>query len=594
MTDPNLLSTIIDKARLWLDDGFDEQTRAEVRRMLDEDQEGLTEAFYTDLEFGTGGLRGIMGVGTNRVNIYTIGMATQGLANYLKKSYPAGTRLKAAVTYDSRNQSRLFAETTADVFSANGIEVYLTRELRPTPELSFAIRHFGCHSGVVVTASHNPKEYNGYKVYWSDGGQVVPPHDKGIIAEVKSIRSIREVKFGAVREKIHLVGDELDEAYLEKVCSLSLNPEIIRQQSDFPMVFTPIHGSSVKLVPMALQRMGFKNIIHVPEQDVPDGNFPTVHSPNPEEKAALNMAIEKARVSGAALVMASDPDGDRVGIAVRRKDGDYQLLNGNQTGALMVYYLLSQLHRQGKLKGNEYIARTIVTTALFDEIASKFGVKTYHVLTGFKYIAELIRNKEGQELFIGGGEESYGFMVGDFVRDKDAVASCLLIAETAAWAKSNGWSLLDLLDNIYKEFALYHEHLISIVRKGKSGQEEIAAMMERLRSSPPQSLGGSNVMMVHDFQAGKSYDQISHLRYDLLLPKSNVLQFVTQDGSVVSARPSGTEPKIKFYFSVRQPVPSGITPAEVKKELEGKVEKMIRELGVENWQAKSPGYENLS
>jgi len=580
MTDPELLKKVKEKAGQWLDKGYDEETRKEVQRMLDDDEEALVEAFYSDLEFGTGGLRGIMGPGTNRVNRYTIGMATQGLANYLKKNYPAGTRLKAAVTHDSRNNSRLFAETTAAVLSANDIEVYLTTALRPTPELSFAIRHLGCHSGVVVTASHNPKEYNGYKVYWSDGGQVVPPHDKGIIAEVQAIRSIQEVKFEAIPSLIHLLGDELDIAYTDRILKLSQNPEVIKDHGDIKIVYTPIHGTGVRLVPMALERMGFTSIIHVDEQDISDGNFPTVYSPNPEEKAALDMALMKARETGADLVMATDPDADRVGIAVKGHDGEFILLNGNQTGALLTWYLLKEWKRKGKITGVEYIARTIVTTSLLDEIATSFGVKTYHVLTGFKYIAELIREKESKEVFICGGEESYGFMLGDFVRDKDAVSCCALIAETAAWAKSEGMSLLDLLEKIYHDYALYHEHLISIVRKGKSGQEEIAAMMERFRSNPPESLAGCDVVMIHDFLIQKSYDQISHLRYDITLPKSNVLQFVTADGTVVSARPSGTEPKIKFYFSVRQKIGVEGDLESTRNILKEKVNTMIRELGL--------------
>jgi phosphoglucomutase len=542
---------ILEKARQWLAPEFDEATRSQVQQMLDHDPEMLTESFYRSLEFGTGGMRGIMGAGTNRMNIYVIGMATQGLCNYVKMNFPGRNDLKIAIAYDSRNNSRLYAETTAKVVSANGIHAYLFDSLRPTPELSFSIRHLGCQSGVVVTASHNPKEYNGYKVYWDDGGQVIAPHDEDIVKEVEKISSLRDVHFEGNPGLIHSIGAEIDEAYLDCLAGLSLNPELNRKHGDIKIVYTPIHGSGVTLVPAILKRFGFRNIINVPEQDIPDGNFPTVASPNPEEKAALNLAIEKAMETGAELVMASDPDADRVGIAVRKPDGSFKLLNGNQTGSILIYYLLSNHASKGMLKGNEFIARTVVTTPLFADIAREFGVKTYEVLTGFKFIADIIRRKEVSEVFIGGGEESYGFMTGSFVRDKDAVSSCAMIAETAAWAKEQGLTLLDLLESIYVRYGLYKEHLVSIVRKGKSGVELINAMMERLRSEPPESLGGSDVVTVNDFLKGQSFDMISHLQFDINLPKSNVLQYVTADGSIISARPSGTEPKIKFYFSVR-------------------------------------------
>jgi phosphoglucomutase len=569
---------ILEKARQWLGNGFDEETRKQVSEMIDHDPEGLTEAFYRDLEFGTGGMRGIMGPGTNRMNLYVIGMATQGLCNYLKKSFPNREKLSIAIAHDNRNNSRLFAETTAKVASANGIHAYLFEDLRPTPELSFAIRHLGCQSGVVVTASHNPKEYNGYKVYWEDGGQVVPPHDINIISEVRDITRIESVRFDGDQSLIHPIGQKVDEAYLDKLMTLSLNPDLNRKHGNIKIVYTPIHGTGVHMVPALMKRFGFREIISVPEQNNPDGNFPTVVSPNPEERAALTLAIEKATETEADLVMATDPDGDRVGIAVRDRDGGYQLLNGNQTGSLLVYYLLKNLKEQGKLKGNEFIARTIVTTPLFSEIAEAFGVKTYEVLTGFKWIAELIHKKEQQEHFVGGGEESYGFMTGSFVRDKDAVSTCALIAETAAWAKERGLSLLDLLEEIYVEFSLYQEHLINIVRKGKSGQEEIEAMMERFRHQPPESLGGSEVVMLLDFKTGISYDLISHMRYDITLPKSNVLQFVTADGSIVSMRPSGTEPKIKFYFSVRRKVASREEIKSATEVLSARIATMINDL----------------
>jgi phosphoglucomutase len=573
---------VMEKAKQWLEPEFDEGTRILVQHMIDQDPELLVESFYRNLEFGTGGMRGIMGPGTNRMNIYVIGMATQGLCNYVKKNFPGRTDLKIAIAHDSRNNSRLFAETTAKVISANGIHAYLFEDLRPTPELSFSIRHLGCQSGVVVTASHNPKEYNGYKVYWEDGGQVIAPHDEDIIKEVECIQSIKEVQFEGNPSLIHSIGADVDEAYLSCISSLSLNPEINRKHHDLKIVYTPIHGSGVVMVPAILKRYGFTDVIHVPEQDISDGNFPTVVSPNPEEKAALNLAIEKALATGSELVMASDPDADRVGIAVRKPDGSFKLLNGNQTGSLLIYYLLRNWFDQGKLKGNEFIARTVVTTPLFSDIANDFGVKTYEVLTGFKYIADIIRQKEKAEVFIGGGEESYGFMTGSFVRDKDAISSCALVAEVAAWAKDQGLTLLDLLESIYVKYGLYKEHLISIVRKGKSGIEQIEAMMERFRSQPPESLGGSDVVMMHDFLKGQSYDLISQLRYDINLPKSNVLQFVTANGSIISARPSGTEPKIKFYFSVRTRVESKSQLEQAEMELDERIKQLVSGMKLEN------------
>ncbi len=573
---------VMAKATQWLAPEFDEETRQQVQRMIDEDPESLVESFYRSLEFGTGGMRGIMGPGTNRMNIYVIGMATQGLCNYVKMNFPGRTDLKIAIAHDSRNNSRLFAETTAKVVSANGIHAYLFDSLRPTPELSFSIRHLGCQSGVVVTASHNPKEYNGYKVYWGDGGQVIAPHDVDIVKEVEKIKNITEVRFDGNPDLIHTIGAEIDEAYLNCLTTLSLNPEINRKQHDLKIVYTPIHGSGVTMVPEILRRYGFTNIIHVPEQDIPDGNFPTVVSPNPEEKAALNLAIEKAMETGAELVMASDPDADRVGIAVRNHDGSFKLLNGNQTGSLLVYYLLKNWSDQGKLQGNEFIASTVVTTPLFAGIATYFGVKTYEVLTGFKYIADIIREKEGTEVFIGGGEESYGFMTGSFVRDKDAISSCAMIAETAAWAKEQGMTLLDLLESIYVKFGFYKEHLISIVRKGKSGVEQIEAMMEKFRSQPPESLGGSDVLTINDFLKGVSFDLISHLRHDINLPQSNVLQFITADGSIISARPSGTEPKIKFYFSVRTNLESISHLKEAESLLDAKIQLLISGMKLDN------------
>jgi phosphoglucomutase len=569
---------VMDKAIQWLAPEFDQETRQQVQWMIDHDPESLSESFYRSLEFGTGGMRGIMGPGTNRMNIYVIGMATQGLCNYIKKNFPGRDDLKVAIAHDSRNNSRLFAETTAKVISANGIHAYLFESLRPTPELSFSIRHLGCQSGIVVTASHNPKEYNGYKVYWDDGGQVIAPHDEDIIKEVEKIQSIKEVRFEGNPALIHALGQEIDEAYLSCIASLSLNPEINSKYHDLKIVYTPIHGSGVTLVPAILKRYGFTNLMNVPEQDIPDGNFPTVVSPNPEEKAALNLAIEKAIATDSELVMASDPDADRVGIAIRNRDGSFKLLNGNQTGSLLIYYLLKNWSEKGKLKGNEFIARTVVTTPLFEDIANEYGVKTYVVLTGFKYIADLIRNKEAKEVFIGGGEESYGFMVGSFVRDKDAISSCAMIAEVAAWAKDQGMTLLDLLESIAVKYGLYKEHLISIVRKGQSGVAQINAMMEKFRSEPPKSLGGSDVVTILDFSSSESEDMLTGQKVKIDLPKSNVLQFVTADGSIISARPSGTEPKIKFYFSVKTKVNKQSELVQAESILDSKIKALIADM----------------
>lgn len=569
------------KASAWTKEPFDDETRKQVHNMIRLENDDLVESFYKNLEFGTGGLRGIMGPGTNRVNQYTIGMVTQGLANYLKANFKDLKEISVAIAHDSRNNSKFFTDTSASVFSGNGIKVYVFESLRPTPELSYAIRELGCQSGVVITASHNPKEYNGYKVYWDDGAQIISPHDTAIIEEVAKIQGIESVNFEGRKELVEVLGSDMDEKYLNKLQSLSLNPDIIKDNNDLGIVYTPIHGTGVDLVPDVLKKYGFTNVFSVPEQNTPDGNFPTVHSPNPEEKAALDLAILRAKAVGAELVMATDPDADRVGIAVRDEKGDFVLLNGNQTGSILVFYMLSQWSELGKLTGKEFIAKTIVTTSLFTEIANFYGVKTYEVLTGFKYIADIIRKKEGKETFIVGGEESYGYLAGDFVRDKDAVLSCALIAEAAAWAKSKGIGLLDLLDDIYVRFGYYREHLISVVRKGKSGVEEIAAIMDSLRSSPPDALGGSDVVMVNDFLKRQSVDMISHLRYDITLPKSNVLQILTQNGSIVSIRPSGTEPKIKFYFSVREKVKSKRDLPETSKILDQRIQRMIKEIQAE-------------
>jgi len=550
MDQKELLTLVKDKARSWLNEPIDDASKAAIQQMMDHNETELIECFYKDLEFGTGGLRGIMGVGTNRMNIYTVGMATQGLCNYLLEQFADRETISLAVAYDCRNNSPLFAKITAEICVANGIKAYLFESLRPTPELSFAIRQLGCQSGVVVTASHNPKEYNGYKVYWEDGGQIINPHDVNIIREVQKIKSISEVKFGGDSSSIIHLGEEMDALYIEEVVKQSLNPELIKAHSDVKIVYTPIHGTGVKMVPRALKSLGFKNIFNVPEQDVVDGDFPTVVSPNPEESAALNLALQKADEVGADLVMATDPDADRVGIAVRDHQGELVLLNGNQTAALLSYYLLSQWSERGKLSGKEYIVKTVVTTELIADMARYYKVPYFDVLTGFKFIADVIRKNEGSMTFIGGGEESYGFMIGDFVRDKDAVASCSIIAELAAWAKSQGKSVWDILMDIHLKFSFYQESLINVVRKGKSGAEEIQEMMTGFRENPPHSINDSRVIQIRDYLKQVSTDQLTGEKSPIELPVSNVLQFMLEDGSKISVRPSGTEPKIKFYFSV--------------------------------------------
>ena len=570
---------VLDKANSWLSGNYDEETKTAIRQMMENDPQELIESFYRDLEFGTGGLRGIMGVGSNRMNKYTVGAATQGFANYLKKCFPDAGQLKVAIACDSRNNSPYFSQITADIFSANGIKVYLFDELRPTPELSFAIRHFGCQGGIVITASHNPKEYNGYKAYWNDGGQLISPHDKNVIVEVNKIRDISEVKFNKNADLIQMIGKEVDDLYLEKIKSLSLSPAAIERQKDFRIVYTPIHGTGAKLVPEILKKFGFEKIYPVDEQNVPDGNFPTVKSPNPEESAALEMAINKAMQVNADLVMATDPDSDRVGIAIRKGE-EFILLNGNQAAALLIYYLLTKWKENSKLTGNEYIVKTIVTSELLVDIAEKYNVEHFDVLTGFKFIADLIKKYEGKKTFIGGGEESYGYLVGDFVRDKDAISSCAMIAETAAWAADKGIGLYDLLLDIYTEFGLYKESLISIVRKGKAGAEEIQEIMTNFREQPPLKLNNSKVVLIKDYLAGKEKDLQTGRTKEIILPKSNVLQFFTEDGSKVSVRPSGTEPKIKFYFGVKAPLSSKIDFEFTNSLLEAKIEGIIKDLGV--------------
>ena len=530
-------------AQSWLEGNYDEETKKQVKDLMENDPAGLEDAFYRNLEFGTGGLRGVMGVGTNRMNKYTVGMATQGLANYIRK-HCTGDDIKVCVSYDCRNHSKEFAKITADVFSANGLHVYLFENLRPTPELSYSIRKMGAQSGVMVTASHNPKEYNGYKVYWSDGAQITSPVDKDIVAEVNAISDPSMVKFtpGEGAGKIEIMGSEVDNAYLDDILSLMLSPEARAKHSDIKIVYTPLHGTGVHLVPMALDRLGFKNIYHVPEQDVNDGDFPTVQSPNPEEPSALKMAVETADREHADIVLATDPDADRMGIAVRDNDGKMVLFNGNQTGSMLTYYILTRWKELGKLDPSKYVVKTIVTTELIRAIAEKFGVKVYNVLTGFKYIAEIVKRNEGKGEFICGGEESYGFNVGEYVRDKDAVIACSMVAECACWAAEQGLTLYQLMQKIYKEFGYYRESL-SLVRKGKAGVEEIAAIMTDMRNNPPAELAGSPVVKVVDYNKPEETG----------LPKSNVLQFFSEEGDVVSVRPSGTEPKIKFYFGAKGP-----------------------------------------
>ena len=547
-----LIEQVREKARKWLSEAYSKETRERVNYLLENDEKELIESFYRNLEFGTGGLRGIMGVGTNRMNVYTVAMATQGLCNYVKKQFAGKKDIKAVVGYDSRINSRLYAETTAEVFSANGIKVYLFDELCPTPEVSFAIRHYGCQCGVMLTASHNPKEYNGYKAYWEDGGQIIEPHDENIINEVLKIKSLEEVNFNTGNSKISLIGTETDDVYLDQIKKLSVNPEIIKKYNDLKIVYTPIHGAGYKLVPLALQKFGFTNIYSVREQNVPDGNFPTVKSPNPEEHAALQLAVDKALAIDADLVMATDPDADRVGVAVKNQNGELNLLNGNQVASLLIYYLIKAWAAKGKLVGNEYICKTIVTTDLLNEIADKEGVKHFDVLTGFKYIADIIRKNEGKLNFIGGGEESYGYLAGEFVRDKDAVIACALIAEITAWAKDQNKSLFNILIDIYLEFGLYRESLVSLTKKGKEGVEEIKGMMDKYRMFPPVEINSSKVIRIHDYKTSITYDRITGDEEQINLPDSDVLQFILEDGTKISIRPSGTEPKIKYYFSVRE------------------------------------------
>ncbi|UOQ99593.1 phospho-sugar mutase [Hymenobacter sp. 5317J-9] len=542
----------------WLTPDYDADTQAAIRQMQASGQDDqLTDAFYRTLEFGTGGLRGIMGPGSNRMNRYTLGMATQGLCNYLLQSFP-GQQIKVAVAHDSRNNSRAFAEIAAGIFSANGIVVYLFEALRPTPELSFAIRELQCQSGCVITASHNPKEYNGYKVYWNDGSQVVAPHDQNIIAEVNKITSPSEVKFEGDPSKIISIGADIDAKYFAAAKQLSIDPAAIQRQHDLNIVYTPIHGSGVTLVPGLLREFGFTNVNVLEAQATPDGNFPTVQSPNPEEKSAMQLALDQAKATNADIVLATDPDADRVGVGVKNDKGEWVLLNGNQTAAVLTHYLLSARHRAGQSTPKDYIVYTIVTSEILGDIARSFNVKSYRTLTGFKYIAGLIRDLEGRETYIGGGEESYGFLIGDFVRDKDAISACALVAEMAAVAKDKGRTLYQEMVEMYAQYGLYVEDLISLTKKGQRGAEEIQEMMASLRANPPATIAGLKVVEIRDYKTGRIHDLRTGLATDTGVESSNVLQFLTEDGSKISARPSGTEPKIKFYFSVKQPLKSAV------------------------------------
>ncbi|MBJ6111679.1 phospho-sugar mutase [Hymenobacter sp. BT523] len=542
----------------WLTPDYDADTQAAIRQLQASGQdEQLTDAFYRTLEFGTGGLRGIMGPGSNRMNRYTLGMATQGLCNYLLQSFP-GQQIKVAIAHDSRNNSRAFAEIAAGIFSANGIIVYLFEALRPTPELSFAIRELECQSGCVITASHNPKEYNGYKVYWNDGSQVVAPHDQNIIAEVNKITSPSEVKFQADPSKIVSIGADLDARYFAQAKQLSIDPAAIQRQHDLNIVYTPIHGSGITLVPGLLREFGFTNVNVVQAQATPDGNFPTVQSPNPEEKSAMQLALDQAKATNADIVLATDPDADRVGVGVKNDQGEWVLLNGNQTAAVLTNYLLSARHRAGQATPKDFIVYTIVTSEVLGDIARHYNVKSYRTLTGFKYIAGLIRDLEGRETYIGGGEESYGFLIGDFVRDKDAISACALVAEMAAAAKDKGRTLYQEMVEMYAQYGLYVEDLISLTKKGQRGAEEIQEMMASLRANPPATIAGMKVVEIRDYKTGRIHDLRTGLATDTGVESSNVLQFLTEDGSKISARPSGTEPKIKFYFSVKQPLKSAV------------------------------------
>ena len=581
MDNQQLLKEVRAKAQEWLSETYDLQTRKEVQQLLDNtDPTELIDSFYRSLEFGTGGLRGIMGVGTNRMNIYTVGAATQGLSNYLKKNFANLPQISVAIGHDCRNNSRLFAESSAKIFAANGIKAYLFEDLRPTPELSFAIRELGCQSGIILTASHNPKEYNGYKAYWDDGSQIVAPHDENIVEEVAKIKP-EDIKFDGPDDMIEIMGEEMDNKFLAEVKKVSISPDVVARHKDIKIIYTPIHGTGVKLIPAALRAFGFTNIINIPDQDVVSGEFPTVVSPNPEEKAAMKMAMEKAAEINADVALASDPDADRIGVVVKNDKGEYIIINGNQTALLFIYYIVTKMKEAGTLKGNEFVVKTIVTTELIAKIARKNKIEYFDVYTGFKFIAEIIRELEGKKKYIGGGEESFGFMPADFVRDKDAVSSCALMAEITAWAIDQGKTLYELLQDIYLEYGFSKEKMKYIVRKGKTGAEEIEQIMTKFRNDPPKKLGGSPMEWVKDYETLSAKNLLTGEKVEINQKiTSNVLQFFTQDGTKISVRPSGTEPKIKFYFEVTGELTSRSGFDDAEKKAEAKIDAIMDELGL--------------
>lgn len=581
MENQELLLEVREKAQQWLTETYDEKTRTDVQELLErEDTSELIDSFYKSLEFGTGGLRGIMGVGTNRMNIYTAGSATQGLSNYLKQNFTDLPEIKVVIGHDCRHNSRLFAESSAKIFAANGIKVYLFEDLRPTPELSFAIRELGCQSGIILTASHNPKEYNGYKAYWDDGSQIVGPHDVNIVNEVAKIKP-EDIQFDGPNELIEILGEDMDNKFLAEVKKVSISPDVVERHKNIKIVYTPIHGTGVKLIPDALREFGFTNIINVPEQDVVSGDFPTVVSPNPEEEAAMEMAIKKAEEVDADLVMASDPDADRIGVVVKDDSGKYIIVNGNQTALLFIYYIITKMKEAGAMKGNEFIVKTIVTTEMIAEIARKNNIEYYDVYTGFKFIAEIIRELEGKKKYIGGGEESFGFMPADFVRDKDAVSSCALMGEITAWAIDQGKTLYELLQDIYLDYGYSKEKMKYVVRKGMSGAEEIQKIMDNFRSNPPKELGGSPMEWVKDYESLVAKNLITGEKAKINQKiTSNVLQFFSQDGTKISVRPSGTEPKIKFYFEVKGQLKSREDFNKAEEKAEAKIDVIMEELGL--------------
>lgn len=580
--DDKLLAQVTEKANKWLGAEYDEETRAAVKAMLEnEDKTELIESFYKDLEFGTGGLRGIMGAGSNRMNIYTVGAATQGLSNYLKVAFADLPEIKVVVGHDVRNNSRKFAEIVADIFSANGIKVYLFDSCRPTPEISFAIRHLGCQSGVIITASHNPKEYNGYKAYWNDGAQMIAPHDVNTIKYVNEVTDVKDIKFQGDKSRIEIIGENIDKVYLDKIKTLSLSPDAIQKHHDMKIVYTPIHGTGMKLIPRSLRNFGFTNIIGVPEQEVESGDFPTVASPNPEEPSAMAMGIAKAKETGAEVVMASDPDADRIGVVIRDNNGEYVLINGNQIALIFLNYLMTRNTELGKLTGKEYIVKTIVTTETIKSIADAQHIKMYDCYTGFKWIANIMRENEGKARYLGGGEESYGFLVEDFVRDKDSVSAISIMAEIAAWAKEKGLNMIEMLQDIYLKYGFSREKGISLVRKGKSGAEEIAAIMKQFRENPPKELAGSKVSTIKDYQTLKQTNALTGETSDLEMPvTSNVLQYFTEDKTKVSIRPSGTEPKIKFYIEVHGEMKSAADYDKATSKADEKIEVIKKDLGI--------------